>query len=322
MDSAFGVILFGGIVLVAIVLNMVNKRNKPKKHSLKAEKKIDDAIDSKDIPTLIDYLRYPDTEIPFETKIVHRKKIIDGFRAIGLPAVESLIAVLQDTNSLERKEAVSILGEIGDRRATEPLLQIVKDVKTSDQNGLRKMAMAALGELGDAKAIPSLIEVADNDSNANVKVIAGSILLKLGDPRAFDILMKLLQIGSEELIWSSRTHGLSALGKTRDSKAIPLLVDHLSLSKLGDGEFKDEVRMAAANALAAIGEPALESLLAVINNPESESRHYACYALGWMGDTRALPALERLAQEKKIPGRMRGAANWAIDTIKKKQQGA
>ena len=35
MDQAFTVILFGGTVLVAIILNIVIKKNKPKRHILK-----------------------------------------------------------------------------------------------------------------------------------------------------------------------------------------------------------------------------------------------------------------------------------------------
>ena len=102
MDQAFTVILFGGTIIVVIILNIVIKKNKPKRHILKAEKQIEDAVDSKDIHSLIRYIKNPDTEIPFEIKVAHRKKIIDGFRKIGLPAIESMVAILQDINSPDR----------------------------------------------------------------------------------------------------------------------------------------------------------------------------------------------------------------------------
>jgi HEAT repeat protein len=321
MDGMPIVLLLGVIfsVFAVFVLALkVIKKKKTERRILKAKKKIDDAIASKDVHALISFLKNRDIEIPLEIYIEQRKKIIDGFRKIGLPAIESLVAILQDINSLEREAAAGILGEIGDRRATEPLIQIVQNAKLPDQTNLQERAMMALGELGDNRAVAPLLEVAENDPDANQRVIAGCALGRLGDPRSFDILMNLLQIGGTHLNWGARYNGVYALGKIGDSRAIPLLVDHLAIANLGAEEFKDEVRLAAATALAGMGEPALEILIAVIDNPESESRHYACYALGWMENERALPGLEKLMRENR--GSIRAAAGYAIDMIKKKQQ--
>ena len=319
MVLLLGVIVSGVIMFFVLVyLVKITTKKKTERHILKAEKKIDDAIASQDVHALISFLKNRDIEIPLEFIIEHRKKIIDGFRKIGLPAIESLVAILQDVNSLEREEAAGILGQIGDRRATNPLIQIVQNAKSPDQTNLRESAMFALGELEDNRAVAPLLEVAENDPDANQRVIAGCVLGRLGAPRSFDILMNLLQIGSTHLNWGARYNGVFALGKIGDSRAVPLLVDHLAIANLGTEEFRDEVRLAAATTLAGMGEPALETLIAVIDNPESESRHYACYALGEMGDERDLPGLEKLMQENR--GKIRRAAGYAIDMIKKKQQ--
>ena len=315
------VVFLLGLLIVVLMLFFLQKPLKKKKlerRILQAQKKIDDAIAAKDTQSLVKLINDFDPELPFEFNIKQRKKVIEGFRNIGLHATQFLIDILQDTNSTERVIAASLLGEIGDRRAVEPLIKVAQDTKLSDQSNLRESAMVALGTLGDVKAVTALIEVAENDTDANRRVIAGNALASLGDVRAFDILMHLLQIGNTHLNWSVRATGISVLGKHQDPSAISLLVDHLAIAKLGSEEFKDEVRMAAAHALAEIGESALKNLLDVINNPESESRHYACYALGWMGDVRALPELENLTKEIKIDRNTRGAARWAIDTIRNK----
>jgi HEAT repeat protein len=68
-------------------------------------------------------------------------------------AVEPLIAALRDEVWRVRKEAASALGEIGDKRAVEPLITALGD-KDSD---VRKEAAYALGKVGDKKAIPALV---------------------------------------------------------------------------------------------------------------------------------------------------------------------
>jgi HEAT repeat protein len=174
-----------------------------------------------------------------------------------------------------------------------------------------------LGKIGGPKASDFLFSVADNDTDANERVFAGGALFDLGDPRAFDILMKLLRVGSVHLNWASRAYGLSMLGKMQDLGTIPLLVDHLNIDNIRQDEFRDEVRSAAVAALAGMGEPAYKALVAAISDPESGSCEYACYALGNMGDVRALPELERLAQGEKNHRTVRQAAKHAISVIKK-----
>ena len=69
-------------------------------------------------------------------------------------AVEALIAVLKEGYSV-RRAAVEALGKIGDRRAVEPLSALVKD---RDEK-----AVEVLGKIKDARAIAPLIEYAKYD---------------------------------------------------------------------------------------------------------------------------------------------------------------
>ena len=56
-----------------------------------------------------------------------RREATDTLRAIGAPAVEPLIATLQDESPDVRKEAANLLRWIKDARAIEPLIVALKD---------------------------------------------------------------------------------------------------------------------------------------------------------------------------------------------------
>ncbi len=66
--------------------------------------------------------------------------------------------------------AAKVLGEIGDARAVEPLIEILKS--TSDP-GLQDSAVEALGKLGDSRAIPAIESILkDGSLAARLKAIA------------------------------------------------------------------------------------------------------------------------------------------------------
>ncbi|NLB00561.1 MAG: HEAT repeat domain-containing protein [Methanomicrobiales archaeon] len=58
---------------------------------------------------------------------------------------------------------------------------------------------------------------------------------------------------------------------------------------LCDGSTAD--RMAAAGALAALGQAALPPLLSLLDDPDPRLRMWAAYTLGMIGDAGAVPAL-------------------------------
>ncbi len=99
---------------------------------------------------------------------------------IGPPAVEPLVAVLQD--KVQGPLAADALGRIGDRRAFEPLLAAMK----SEDPFLRKAAAKAIGRLGDPRALAPLLE-ALNDPELAFEAAAG--LGYLGDPQAVEPIL-------------------------------------------------------------------------------------------------------------------------------------
>ena len=69
------------------------------------------------------------------------------------------------------------LGEMGDSKAVEPLIDVLKH----DKNGsVRLYAARALGELGDSAATTHLIESLREDRNVDVRVRAARALGRLG----------------------------------------------------------------------------------------------------------------------------------------------
>lgn len=111
---------------------------------------LDAAEDKRDIELLVTALQDRDTEVRDRAS---RKLVAVGSEAVGL-----LIQLLKD-RSLHASWPLSILGQIGDRRAVEPIIATL-----SDQNeSVRWWAARALGQLRDPRALPELERIASQD---------------------------------------------------------------------------------------------------------------------------------------------------------------
>ncbi len=110
-----------------------------------------------------------------------RQAVAAALSEIGKPAIERFVAVLQDKHSplIQRTGAAEALGEIGDPRAIEPLIAVLKEEPEKEiiQTGpgyvitqvnprisepykcLRQVAAKALGKIGDLRAVEPLIGV-------------------------------------------------------------------------------------------------------------------------------------------------------------------
>ncbi len=98
---------------------------------------------------------------------------------IGRPAVDKLIATLNDPRGQVRCNVIMSLGLIGDARAGGPLARLLADADWE----VRRDAAKALGAIGDRAAVETLIRAAtDRDARVRKEVIWA--LGKLGDARA------------------------------------------------------------------------------------------------------------------------------------------
>ncbi|MBZ0301365.1 MAG: HEAT repeat domain-containing protein [Anaerolineae bacterium] len=131
------------------------------------------------------------------------------------PDIEGAIRLLHEsTDSQIRQFVAYLLGQTGDARAIEPLIDALGD----DHVGVRGAAANALGTIGDPGAIPYLRPLL-KESHPQLVIWAAFALTRLGDDQ-FDVLAHALASGEVEV----RRSAVLALRQLGDARAIgPLL---------------------------------------------------------------------------------------------------
>src|SRR6516225_3199936 len=134
-------------------------------------------------------------------------------------SVTELIAQLSHTNSDVQGKAVEKLGELGDRRAVEPILQLLD----SPDQFLRWRCITALEKLKDVRAIPPLIQLLDKATDYSNNFSISQALGAMGSP-GVDLLVSALRSPSGSI----REGVASALGRIADDRATMPLIELLS----------------------------------------------------------------------------------------------
>ncbi len=218
-----------------------------------------------------------------------RKMYLEILAAIkDSSAVGPLIEVLQSSTETEfvRAEVAFALGEIGDRAATQALIQSLSD----ESKQIRTSAALGLGYIGNTDAVPPLIEKL-SDSSADVRIGVIRALGLLNDPRAIEPLMDLLNDESETIACAA----ILALGFLKDNRAVDPL-----LNILQTGTTEKQIR--AIESLGEIGDPrAVEPLIAFLENEDEYLVMESGSALAKIKDQRAAEpirmAIERVTDE-------------------------
>lgn len=172
--------------------------------------------------------------------------------------VDALIEMLKDPDRAVREDATIALGNIGDPRAVDALMEAMKD------GAVKRHAIASLGMIGDPKAFPPVLDA-----------LKGKGIHQTGKPTPGCII-------SEELL--IKEAAATALGHFRHPKVIPDLV--LLLKDL-------VLRDYAANSLVLIGDAAIEPLVWFLHDPdlskvEKESERVLAFATTRMTASGAL----------------------------------
>ena len=97
------------------------------------------------------------------------------------------LSMLESGNSNERWRAADVLGEIGDRRAVQPLIRALDD----EYVDVRWKAAKALGIIDEREPVLPLIRSLEDD-NSWVRTGAAWALGNIGDPRAVEPLIRVL----------------------------------------------------------------------------------------------------------------------------------
>ncbi len=181
------------------------------------------------------------------------------------------------------------LAACGTDGPTDPeVARYVRQLSEMDAKA-RVDAARRLGRLGDVEAVPALRR-ATEDVRPDVRTEAARALGRLGDPEAIGSLAALLD-GRE---WQQRRAAAEAIGRISDARGVRPLIKAL-------GDSSPSVALVAATALVEIGEPSIGPLIELLSEREldEDKLRHATYALGEIGDDRAVEALlEQLAERE------------------------
>ena len=182
---------------------------------------------------------------------------------IGAPSVEPLIVVLQDHNSSPLHcETIKSLGAIKDRRAVEPLLNILRDNKIQ----LYEEVVKALGQIGDQAVVKPLISMLWNKDGIPFRCETIRALGSTKDKRVVEPLIDVLQQESRKPPSDTDMNIILeiviALGKIKDERAITHLVS------LYNG-YTDYLNKKIRNALFTINTESSKFYLAILNSDEN-----------------------------------------------------
>jgi HEAT repeat protein len=215
---------------------------------------------------------------------------------IGPAAVEPLSKAISSKDADVRFYAVWGLAFVGPpARSATPL--VVKALSDSSP-AVRRKAAYALGKIDpDPAAVVEALVAALGDADDDVRVAVAAALPSLGK-LAVPALVKRLKYDDAKL----RPLAAKVLGDIGPAAAdaVPELKAILLNPMKGGGE-------AAADALAAIGEPALETLVSATANDDAAVRSLALRGLDKMG-TAAIPTLVDLLGAKHVDVRRQAVA--------------
>jgi HEAT repeat protein len=130
------------------------------------------------------------------------------------PDIDGALKLLKSEDVQIRQFTAYLLGQAGDERAIEPLIEALAD----ENVGVRGAAANALGTLGSENAVPYLLPLLKHD-NPQLVIWVAFALTRLGKDH-FDVLAEALQLpGVDE-----RRSAILAMRQLGDTRAIgPLL---------------------------------------------------------------------------------------------------
>lgn len=191
----------------------------------------------------------------------------------------------------------------------EALLNVAEDENYNVE--VRSIACWVLGKIRDKRAVGALLK-AFKDQDTHLYWEAAKALGFVGSKRAVRPLAASLLESDSSYRRAAAAHALGLIGDKRSLE--PLL--QVLLNPHEDSKTRGE----AAEALANLNDPrAVDPLIKALQDESTEVRFWSAYALGEIGDERAVPELKRLAatDEAIVPewGKISSEAANAIEQI-------
>lgn len=162
----------------------------------------------------IEKLKHPDPNV----RLLASRDMceIPDFGDFYFRAVLPLIEALNDDQSEVRANAAHTLGKIRDKRATEALIQSLKDRDPGIEEAggsVREYAAYALGEIGDNRATQPLIEALQSEEDWSARIEMIEALGKIGDPRAIPSLERIANTDKDSQIQATAREQLEKIEK-------------------------------------------------------------------------------------------------------------
>jgi HEAT repeat protein len=276
----------------------------------------------------------PALVIELERGRVPTSLVLEALGAAGdSRALVPVLGLLDDDDDAVRLEAMMALRPLlaGDPRGADVLIERLSDVELE----IRVLAAEYLGLMRSTRAVPKLVGLATPGNKPRLRAASIDALGEIGDARAIDVLLDLLEEGPAELqgraanalIYiadqgsvkrllalaedertASRHQVVRALGGvlrgTKNATARALLTRAASRGTLS-------VSLAAIGALAAMRDTeAVPTLVELATASNPDRRRAALTALGDLRDARGLPALRDALDAGD--DRVAGDAAWAL----------
>lgn len=232
-------------------------------------------------------------------------------------AAEALFLLLEDSNDLVRVTAAQALGEIGDKRAVGPLIELLKerdlcmrrdaaealerlDWKPANDNQrvLRAIALDQWEEVVSLGfvAVESLLLIIKNamGKTTGTKQVVNA-LGRIGDARAVEDLINLSdRLSSDEN--EVRNEVIIALARIGDSRAVNTIVKYMN------DRYYPKSSASAREAISKMGRTAVDPLIKALEKEDRDIRAGAAEALGIIGDVRAVePLAESFISKNNLP---------------------
>jgi len=218
-------------------------------------------------------------------------------RAAGL--AESLTPLLADQSASVRAAAMLALARSGEKVNFSPLAAMLED----NDPEIRANAYLVLGELGNQSAIPMIRDsIGRGMKRVNplrvrlVDLAAAEALVKLGDETEVEPIRAALFAPPEQ--GELTVVACDAVRRLRDEVARPMLERLVSAG--GSGTRSPEIRLAAARALAALGQSPMPMTVAsqFLEHPDARIRAQVAALLGEIRSPEAMGLLANLLADR------------------------
>jgi HEAT repeat protein len=203
-----------------------------------------------------------------------RDEAIMALQVLEESAVTTLLPSLQDKNWSIRLRAVEALGLLGSSLAVSPLMDVLS---REEDTTVKQDVIWALGEIGDARAIDLLVQAM---KETRLRSLAIEALGKIGDPVVIPHLLEALEdlrdADFEDRVPTSSNDqfeqqlvpmeaAIKALARIRDPQTIPVFLSALKSTL---------VRTEASEALGGFGRSIIPHLLEYLKTEKDENIRY------------------------------------------------